>query len=202
MDPLQGLDRGAAYWIGEQRKRGIAAVDACFSGIASLGHELVLGIIAVMIIVWLLRYRSRLAAEVFLASILVAIAAIRGLQVLVYRSPPAADERIGNISPSFPSESAFLSSLVYIVLALILSGNRPLRRQLLIYGVCAVVIMMIGASHLYFGDHFLTDMLAGWAGGTMLALAGDRIAGYSRPKGGISPGVGAPSPRKIESGAL
>lgn len=197
MDPIQGLDWGAAYWVGTQRKRGIAAVDTVFGAVANLGNEVFLGIIAVGILIWLLRRRSHFAAGVFLASILLAVGTVLGLQALVRRPQPVGAERTSNVPLSFPSESAFLSSLVFTVLALLIAGNlvRP-QRRVIVYCVFAALIMWIGASNMYLDNHFLTDMLAGWAGGTMLALAGERIAGYSCPKRRISPGVGAAQPAK------
>lgn len=197
MDPLQGLDWGAAYWVGTQRKRGIAAVDAILSAIANLGDEVWLAIIALGILIWLRAFRGKLAAAVYLVSILLALGAIFGIQALVHRPQPVGAERTDNVPLSFPSESAFLSSLVFTVLALLVAGNfaRP-RSRIVIYSIFAVLIMSIGASHMYWDQHFLTDMLAGWAGGLMLALAGDRIAGYSCPKRGISPGIGGAQPAK------
>lgn len=72
---------------------------------------------------------------------------------------------------SFPSSHAMLSAVVYLTLGALLARTQPRRRAKLYFlAVAAFVAVLVGASRVYLGVHWPTDVLAGWVVGTGWAL--------------------------------
>jgi undecaprenyl-diphosphatase len=72
---------------------------------------------------------------------------------------------------SFPSSHAMLSAVVYLTLGALLARTQPRRRAKLYFlAVAAFVTVLVGASRVYLGVHWPTDVLAGWVVGTGWAL--------------------------------
>ena len=73
---------------------------------------------------------------------------------------------------SFPSGHAMLSAVVYLTLGALLARMHPQRRaKVSIYAIAVVVTVLVGASRVYLGVHWPTDVLAGWSLGAAWALA-------------------------------
>jgi undecaprenyl-diphosphatase len=74
-------------------------------------------------------------------------------------------------SYSFPSGHTFSSAAVYLTVAF-LAARRLRRRWLRILTVVGSVLLVlgIGVTRLYVGAHYLSDVVAGWAGGLGVAL--------------------------------
>ena len=67
---------------------------------------------------------------------------------------------------SFPSGHAMLSAVAYLTLGALLARTQPRRRvKLYFLAVAAVLTVVVGASRVYLGVHWPTDVLAGWAVG-------------------------------------
>ena len=72
---------------------------------------------------------------------------------------------------SFPSSHAMLSAVVYLTLGALLARTQPRRRAKLYFlSVAAFVAVLVGASRVYLGVHWPTDVLAGWVVGAGWAL--------------------------------
>jgi membrane-associated phospholipid phosphatase len=74
-------------------------------------------------------------------------------------------------SYSFPSGHAMVSLATYAVAALVIVTLHPQLRWVLA-AIAPPWILLIGFSRVYFGVHWFTDVLAGFAAGSLLALAG------------------------------
>ncbi|MBL6455087.1 phosphatase PAP2 family protein [Belnapia sp. T6] len=73
-------------------------------------------------------------------------------------------------SSSFPSGHAMLSAIGYLTLGALLAGAAAPRRQRgYILGVAVALTLLIGASRVYLGVHWPSDVLAGWCLGTAWA---------------------------------
>ena len=68
---------------------------------------------------------------------------------------------------SFPSGHAAVSAAACVAVALLLARARP-NRQFGFFAVCvaACLVILVGASRIYLGLHWPTDVMAGWALGT------------------------------------
>jgi undecaprenyl-diphosphatase len=86
---------------------------------------------------------------------------------LVGRARPPATLWIGHYSGSaFPSGHATQSIAFYGMLAVVLSTGRSARAKHLLWIGAAAMTLLIGASRVYLGAHWLTDVLGGYALGT------------------------------------
>jgi undecaprenyl-diphosphatase len=65
--------------------------------------------------------------------------------------------------PSFPSLHATMTIAVYGMLSAILSCNQSHRTRTLIWSLTGLVTLIVGASRVYLGAHWLTDVLGGYA---------------------------------------
>jgi undecaprenyl-diphosphatase len=88
--------------------------------------------------------------------------------------PPAAQMIVHAGGYAYPSGHATQATVVWGLLAFLLATGRPRpapRTQALILVTAATVILLVGATRIYLGVHWLTDVLGGYAlGAVWLAL--------------------------------
>src|SRR5438874_2581982 len=68
-------------------------------------------------------------------------------------------------SHSFPSGHSLLSAATYPIVAHHLVQNRSMATQAVAHSLAALTILSVGFSRIYFGVHFLSDVLGGFAAG-------------------------------------
>jgi undecaprenyl-diphosphatase len=74
---------------------------------------------------------------------------------------------------SFPSGHSTGSAALWLSLAMIAASFEPRRREKTFwFAVAGIVIFSVGASRVYLGAHWPTDVLAGWVLGSCWALSG------------------------------
>ena len=87
------------------------------------------------------------------------------LKIVLDRSRPPADLVLGAppTDKAFPSGHAASGSVAIILIALLLglTATKPFVRRLLVIIGC-LLALLIGWSRSYLGDHWPTDVLAGW----------------------------------------
>ncbi|MBH1987902.1 MAG: phosphatase PAP2 family protein [Burkholderiales bacterium] len=72
---------------------------------------------------------------------------------------------------SFPSSHAMMSAVICLTLAALLARLTPSTRQrVYIMAAAALVTGLVGASRVYLGVHWASDVVAGWAAGAAWAL--------------------------------
>lgn len=73
---------------------------------------------------------------------------------------------------SFPSGHAMLSAVTYMTLGAMLARvQERLRLRIYVLAVAAALTVLVGASRVYLGVHWPSDVLAGWAIGCTFAVA-------------------------------
>ena len=103
------------------------------------------------------------------------------------RSRPPSSIWIGHYSGhAFPSGHATVVVAFYAMLALVLSRGAPPGRRVLVWSGAALVAIAVGASRVYLGAHWLTDVLGGYALGALWAavVIVVMLLGSSRRSGG------------------
>lgn len=87
---------------------------------------------------------------------------------------------------SFPSGHSMMSAVVFLTLGAILAGaHRDLRLRAYLLGVAVLLALLVGASRVYLGVHWPTDVLAGWTAGAAWALLCWAIAERLRRRGQV-----------------
>jgi undecaprenyl-diphosphatase len=141
--------------------------------VTALGSFSVLGLLLVAVIGYLLLVRKRKQALLVLVAMLGGVVINSALKLAFGRTrqdlfAPAA--RV--FTASFPSDHAALSAIAYMTLAALLArtiASRAVRIYLIAMGIALIVL--VGASRVYLGVHYPTDILAGWCIGSAWALA-------------------------------
>jgi membrane-associated phospholipid phosphatase len=140
-------------------------------GITTLGATtVILGVTAIGLA--LLAIRRHWHGFMTLAlSVAATEAVVQLVKVVVERPrPPAADALTQASGFSFPSGHAATAVAVYAVLALLLARGCCGRRRIGLLLAGGLVVLAVGASRVYLGVHYPTDVLAGWLTGAALAL--------------------------------
>ena len=154
------------------RLRGPAWLEETARDITALGGFTVLGLVTVAALAALIVYRRWWQAIVFGTAAVGAQVLAETIKNVVGRPRPTFVARYDLIaSSSFPSGHSMMALAIYFTLAAIVTAGelRPAARGLLMVGSVALVTA-IGVSRVYLGVHWPTDVLAGWALGSAVAL--------------------------------
>src|SRR5262249_26775507 len=141
--------------------------------VTALGSFSVLGILVLAVVLYLAFAGKRAAAWLILIAVLGGVTLNTVLKIGFARPRPdfiAPAARV--FTASFPSGHAAISALVYLTLAALLARTTDSRR-LRIYFVATgmALTLLVGASRVYLGVHYPTDVLAGWCIGSAWGLA-------------------------------
>jgi undecaprenyl-diphosphatase len=152
--------------IGPRWLRG-AAID-----ITALGSAAVLGLAVAAIVGFLLLQGLRRTALFVFAASAGGWLLNGALKELFQRARPDVVPHLREVlTLSFPSGHAMTSAAVYLTLGAMLMRIAE-RRTTKIYcmGVAMLVTLLVGASRVYLGVHYPTDVLAGWLVGLSWAV--------------------------------
>lgn len=160
MQPAPGEPRGP-WWLKE------AAAD-----LTSLGGISVLGLFAVIAIVFLLIQGKRLSAFLLVMGLAGGVVLSEGLKALFARErPPAAFQAVETLNASFPSGHALLAAVFYLSLGVMLTRAFPRAHlKAFVLGAALLIALLIGVTRVYLGAHWASDVLAGWCAGAAWAM--------------------------------
>lgn len=169
------LDRGllAALYVGDKPP---ALVTAARILTELGGHRVLVPLTVAGAALLLFRRRLRSAADLLVIS-LGGRALVELQKMQSARLRPVAHEHLVEVQTlSFPSGHAANSTIVYLTLALLLTGTWP-RRSLAVWAAVWLSIL-IGVSRLVLGVHWPSDVIAGWAFGLFWTLLLLRLTGH------------------------
>ena len=139
--------------------------------LTSLGSTAVLTLIAALVAGFLILRRRWLDTALLLGALGGALLLSEGLKGVFARDrPPAIYRSFEVLNASFPSGHALLSAVLYPTLAAMLAGvlGAPGAR-VYVLAVGAVLAVIVGATRVYLGAHWATDVVGGWCVGAAWA---------------------------------
>jgi undecaprenyl-diphosphatase len=140
--------------------------------VTSLGSMVVLGIVTLAVAGYLFLSGKSAVAWLMLIAVVGGIALSELLKLAFGRARPDVVAPLARVfTTSFPSAHATLSAITYLTIGAILARRQPSSTLSLYFMSLAVFLtVLIGASRIYLGVHYLTDVLAGWCIGAAWAL--------------------------------
>ncbi len=169
----QRLDERVLHWFAQQRT---PFLDEAALEITTLGNGLVLIIVVLVASVFLWQTQHKWSASLLLFATVTGKLLNTILKVSYDRTRPSVVEALADVhSPSFPSGHAMSAMVVYGSVAYLVGRLEPGRSlRITTWVVAAAVIIAIGASRMYLGVHYLSDVVAGFIAG--LAWLGFLVA--------------------------
>jgi undecaprenyl-diphosphatase len=165
-ETLVRLDVAASAWI---HARTTPAGLALFDAITQLGSPVAMGAVALVGSVVLWRRRRRVALVTWVAAFGGGVVVDQALKLAVHRARPTyGGAYLHGHSYSFPSGHAMGSIIGYTMLVYTVHGGGAAARRTraaLLRGGAAVIVLAIGASRLYLGVHYPSDVVGGYAAG-------------------------------------
>jgi undecaprenyl-diphosphatase len=155
--------------------------------ITALGGVTVLTLLVTLVVVYLALRRKFRTALFVTASILGGWGLSSAMKIGIARPRPEVVQHLVEVTDmSFPSGHAMLSAITYLTLGAMLSRIEETPSLRYFFPVVAVFLtLLIGCSRIYLGVHYPTDVLGGWAAGTVWACGSWFVARavLGRPSG-------------------
>lgn len=161
---------------------GPAWLEAVFRDITALGGTPVLAIVTLVALGYLLLAGRRATALLVTAAVGGGVLLSNLLKAGFQRPRPDLVAHLVDVSsPSFPSGHAMMSTVTWLTLGALLATVQSTRRmKVYVIAVGASLALLVGASRVYLGVHWPTDVLAGWCIGAAWALGCWLAAGWLR----------------------
>ncbi|MDQ2877767.1 MAG: phosphatase PAP2 family protein [Pseudomonadota bacterium] len=170
------FDRNILLWARGGVARGAPIGPAWFRAamldVTALGGVTALVLIVLLVSGFLAIQRHWLTLALVLGGTISGSIAVSIVKVLVGRARPQITDHLVQVSSlSFPSGHAANSAIVYLTLATLIDQIVEGRAaRLYILAATALLVTGIGFSRIYLGVHWPSDVLAGWAFGTLWAI--------------------------------
>ena len=155
--------------------------------VTALGSGVDLTLASTTLVGYLCLKRRFRAAGYLIASVGSGLLLCRLLKDLFVRRRPTAVAPLTHFDPeSFPSGHSMGSAIVYLTLGGIISrqfGGWVTKAYFL--SVALIITLLVGLSRLYLGVHYPSDVLAGWAAGSLWSSACTQAARWLQRQGAV-----------------
>ena len=178
-------DQSVTTWAADERYPALTAIMQVFTALGStVGLTILTAICAVLLFMQGHRVRALVLTATMVGSSLLTVV----LKELFGRSRPSTDTLLGPSAStaSFPSGHSFNTAVFAGLLAgMVLMSTASILYRLLAIMAAVGATLMVGASRVYLGYHWMTDVLAGWSLGLawlcLVTLALLWLQGRRRP---------------------
>jgi undecaprenyl-diphosphatase len=156
------FDPRVERWVGTHR---VAWVTTVMKTVTRLGSSVAIVPLLIAVAVILIARRRDWRSCLFLAAaVLGAVALYSIVKPAVDRTRPLPSMWIGRFGgDAFPSGHATLVTAFYGMVAVVLSIGRRARARVFLWTGAALITLLVGASPIYLGGHWFTDVLGGYA---------------------------------------
>lgn len=167
LEDLEAFDRALANAV---RVHAVPEAVALFDGITWLGHRLVIAVLGIAVGVLLLARRRLWMLAAWAGALVGSNLLNMALKAAVQRARPEVEAAAYAEGWSFPSGHAMASTTAYGMLAYLLL-QRFGQHVGPVVAAAVLVILFVGASRIYLGVHYLSDVAGGFlAGAVWLAI--------------------------------
>ena len=162
--------------------------------VTALGGTAVLALMVLAVAGFLAMTRRSHAAVTVLVSVVGGILVSQGAKLAFARPRPELVPHGAEIyTASFPSGHAMMAAVVYLTLGALLARTQSGRSvKTYILAVAVILTLLVGATRVYLGVHWPTDVLAGWALGGTWALACWLVMLWLQARGEVEDETAAP----------
>jgi undecaprenyl-diphosphatase len=172
VEAVRGLDLSTLHWFQGHRTEWL---DSIMVQITVLGGHVILPLVVLFSVGMLLALRRYQTAGLVVLVVVSGSVMVEVLKLAVDRQRPPVLLQPHLVplpdTPSFPSGHSALSAVIYLTLALLVSGRVQGRRvHAFLIGASLFLTLLIGVSRMYLGVHYLSDVVAGWIAGLSWAL--------------------------------
>jgi undecaprenyl-diphosphatase len=163
--------------------------------ITALGSGAGLTLVSAILVGFLCLNRRFRAAGFLISSLGSGLGLCQFLKDLFVRRRPTVVPHLTHFDPeSFPSGHSMGSALVYLTLGGIISRQvKGWIAKFYFLSVAVVLTTLVGLSRLYLGVHYPSDVLAGWAAGSLWSGACSQLARWLQRQGAVEPASESPS---------
>ena len=155
-----------------QEQRNPVISDVLYA-VSYIGYPLLSGVIVALAVAALLAARLSLAALFVPLSLLADVLGGLIKQIVGRHRPLPSQVNVVQViqSPSFPSGHVLHYTVFYGFLAFVLATSfRPSWPRNALIGVCLALIVLVGPSRVYLGEHWLSDVVGGYLIGALLLV--------------------------------
>ena len=162
-------------------------VEEAMRDITALGSASVLILITAGVVLYLLMTGRRSAALLVFVSVAGGQVLSSLLKLGIDRPRPELVSHLAEVyTMSFPSGHAMLSAVTYLTLGALLARIEKRRAtKIYVLSVAVLITVLVGASRVYLGVHWPSDVLAGWCAGFAWAMLCWLVANFLRQRGGL-----------------
>lgn len=166
-DPLVRADTAINHLIQSVRT---PFADSVMAVITSLGDATVTGALVVIVVAWL-SFRRTYATAVAVAFTMGIAAVFVPAMKAVLHKPRPIQIYSGADAFSFPSGHTTLATVLYGVVAVLISKSLPRPAQIVIFTVAGAIVGAVGLSRIYLSAHWPSDVLGGFLFGAASTAA-------------------------------
>jgi membrane-associated phospholipid phosphatase len=179
---------GQTFWIDDRLADLFAyvpdALNPFFLLLTELGDKKGIGIVALIVLVWLLLIKRH-----FLGAAAIALSTALGNEVnkllkdWISRPRPELEHLAHVDSLSFPSGHAMVGLIFYLFIAyLVLEGMKSAATKRIVITGTVLLLLLIGASRIILQVHFPTDVIGGFAFGYIWVILSIFIYNFFKMK--------------------